>query len=226
MNVVTLILKKLNKDTLGELILNVDKPTTKIIGAVILALLAVIIQILPPLFSSSWDMRIDLVAITWILCWLIFGLKPALLCILISAPIIGFVGTGGWVGATMKSVASIWMFVIPGIIAWKTGGVKQLMENKRLLVVASILAIIVRIGVTLVFNFYFALPFFFEWTPNDILVYFSDATIFGFDGLGAYVTEVAFWNTIQAIIDLMVSLGIGLIILRRIPELITNPKNK
>ena len=208
--------------------MNIDRPTIKIAGAAILASLAVIMQILPPIFISPWSMRIDLVAIPWILCWIIFGLKPALLSILISAPLIGFVGplAGGWVGATMKSVASIWMFVIPGIIAWKSGGTKHLLENKRLFVIASILAIIVRVGVTVIFNFYFALPFFYYMTPNDIIGFFSEATIFGLAGLGAYIGEVAFWNTIQAIVDLTASLSIGLIILRRIPGLATKQKNK
>jgi len=208
--------------------MNLNRPTIKIAGATILASLSVIMQILPPIFVSPWLMRIDLVAIPWILCWIIFGLKPALLSILISAPLIGFVGplAGGWVGATMKSVASIWMFVIPGIIAWKSGGAKHLLENKRLFVVASISAIIVRVGVTVIFNFYFALPFFFYMTPDDIIGYFSEVTIFGLVGLGAYITEVAFWNTIQAIIDLTTSLGIGLAILRRFPGLTTKPKKE
>lgn len=208
--------------------MNLNRPTIKIAGAAILASLAVIMQILPPIFISPWTMRIDLVAIPWILCWIIFGLKPALLSILISAPLIGFVGplAGGWVGATMKSVASIWMFVIPGIIAWKAGGTKHLLENKRLFVVASIFAIIVRVGVTIIFNFYFALPFFFYMTPDDIIGYFSEITIFGLAGLGAYITEVAFWNTIQAIIDLTTSLAIGLIILRRFPELTPDSLNE
>jgi len=207
--------------------MNINRPTIKIAGAAILAALAVIMQILPPIFGTLWGMRIDLVAIPWILCWIIFGLKPALLSILISAPLIGLVGplAGGWVGATMKSVASIWMFVIPGIIAWKSGGTKHLLENKRFFVIASILAIIVRVGVTVIFNFYFALPFFYYMTPNDIIDFFSKTTIFGLAGLGAYIGEVAFWNTIQAIIDLTASLSIGLIILRRIPGLATKQKN-
>ena len=208
--------------------MNLNRPTIKIAGATILASLAVIMQILPPIFVSPWLMRIDLVAIPWILCWIIFGLKPALLSILISAPLIGFVGplAGGWVGATMKSVASIWMFVIPGIIAWKTGGAKHLLENKKLFVIASISAIIVRVGVTVIFNFYFALPFFFYMTPDDIFGYFSDVTIFGLVGLGAYITEVAFWNTIHAIIDLTTSLAIGLIIFRRLPGFKNKLKNE
>ncbi len=208
--------------------MNIDRPTIKLSGATILASLAVIFQILPPIFVSPWLMRIDLVAIPWILCWIIFGLKPALLSMLISAPLIGFIGpvAGGWVGATMKSVATVWMFLIPGLIAWKKGGAKRLLENKRLFVLTSILAISVRVIVTVIFNFYFALPFFFYMTPNDIIGFFSEKTILGFAGIGAYISEVAFWNVLQAIIDLIASLAIGLIILRRLPELTTKTKKE
>ena len=208
--------------------MNLNRPTIKIAGATILAPLAVVLQILPPLFVSPWTMRIDLVAIPWMLCWIIFGLKPALLSILISAPLIGFLGpfAGGWVGATMKSVASVWMFVIPAIFASKTGGAKHLLENKRLFVLAGVLAISVRILVTLLFNFYFAIPFFFNMTPDAIISFFSSVTTLGYIGLGAYITEVAFWNTIQGIIDLFASLIIGLVILRRFPELTADSLNE
>jgi len=208
--------------------MNLNRPTIKIAGATLLAPLAVILQILPPLFVSPWTMRIDLVAIPWILCWIIFGLKPALLSILISAPLVGFLGpfAGGWVGATMKSVASIWMFLIPAIFAWKTGGTKRFLENKGFFVLVAALTILVRVVVTVIFNFYFAIPFFFNMTPDAIIGFFSSVTTLGFIGLGAYIAEVAFWNTIQGIIDLSASLIIGLIILRRFPELTPDSLNE
>ncbi len=207
--------------------MNLQNPTIKIAGAAVLAPLAVILQIIIPLFITPWDMRIDFVAIPWILCWIIFGLKPALLSLLISAPLVGFLGpfAGGWVGATMKSVASVWMFLIPAVFAWRIGGTKRLLENKGFFAVAGVLAIVVRVIVTLVFNFYFAIPFFFSMTPDDIIGFFSGVTTLGFVGLGAYITEVAFWNTIQGIIDLSASLIIGLIILRRFPGLTTETSN-
>ena len=207
--------------------MNLDRPTIKLAGATLLAPLAVILQILPPIFVTPWSMRIDLVAIPWMICWIIFGLKPALLSLLISAPLVGFLGpfAGGWIGATMKSVATIWMFLIPALIAWKTGGTKNLLENKRLFVLAGALALIVRAVVTVIFNFYFAIPFFLNWSPETIISIFSSANTLGFIGLGAYIAEVAFWNTIQGIIDLTASLILGLIIFRRIPALAAETKN-
>ena len=214
--------------------MNLNRPTIKLAGATLLAPLTIILQALPPIFVTPWMLRIDLVAIPWMICWIIFGLKPALLCLLISAPLVGFVGpfAGGGVGAVMKPLASVWMFLIPAIFAWKVGGTKQLLKSKRLFVLAGILALLIRAAVTVLANFYFALPFFFGMTPDSIIVMFSSADALSFFGnslgligLGAYIGEVAFWNTIQGIIDLIVSLTLGLIIFRRIPALAAEPTN-
>ncbi len=215
--------------------MNPDRLTVKLSGAAVLAPLSVILQVLAPLFITPWFMRIDLVAVPWILCWILFGFEAALLSLVISVPLVGVLGpfAGGWVGATMKSVASVWMFVIPAIFAWKTGGTKRLLENKRLFVLTGVLAIVVRVLVTLLFNFYFALPLFFGWTAEDIISMFSTtarlsfaANSLGLIGLGAFITEVAFWNTIQGIIDLSASLLIGLVLLRRFPGLTTESLNE
>ncbi|PVX27136.1 MAG: hypothetical protein CW716_03875 [Candidatus Bathyarchaeum sp.] len=215
--------------------MNIDRPTIKLAGATILAPLTIILQALPPILVTPWGMQIDLVALPWMICWIIFGLKPALLSLLISAPLIGFVGpfAGGAIGATMKPLATIWMFLIPAIFAWKLGGTKQLLENKRLFVLAGVLALVVRAVVTVLANFYFALPVFFNMTPDTIIGMFSDpkwlsffGNSLGVIGLGAYVAEVAFWNTIQGIIDLAAGMMVGIIIFRRLPGLTSKPANK
>ena len=201
--------------------MNIERPSVKIAGAALLAPLAVILQIFVPLFVTPWGMQIDLVAIPWMICWIIFGFKSALLSLLISAPLVGFLGpfAGGWVGASMKSAATIWMFLIPAIFAWKLGGTKQLLENKKMFVLAGAIALVVRAIIAVIFNFYFAIPFFFNMSPNDIINLFEGTTVLGFVGIGAYIGEVAFWNTIQGIIDLTGSFIIGVILFRRIPSL-------
>lgn len=215
--------------------MNINRPTIKLAGAAILAPLTIIMQSLPPIFVTPWMLRIDLVAIPWMICWIIFGLKPALLCLLISSPLIGFIGPfqGGPIGAIMKPLATIWMFLIPAIFAWKIGGTKRLLENKRIFVLAGILALSIRAIVTVLVNFYFALPVFFYMTPDSIIGMFSlpgNLSFFGNSlgliGLGAYVAEVAVWNTIQGIIDLAGAMLIGLIIFRRIPSLTPEQKNE
>lgn len=215
--------------------MNLNRPTVKLAGATLLAPLAVILQIFVPLFATPWGMQIDIVAIPWMICWIIFGLKPALLSLLISAPLVGFLGpfAGGWVGATMKSVATIWMFLIPAFFAWKAGGTKQLLENKKVFAIAGIVSLIVRAVVTVIFNFYFALPFFYGMSSDAIIGMFSSTETLSFIGqslgvlgFGAYVAEIAFWNIIQGIIDIVASFTIGIILFKRIPSLAPETKRK
>lgn len=201
----------------------IERPTIKIAAASLLAPLAVLMQILPPIFITPWFMRIDLVAVPWILCWIVFGLRTSLLCILISAPLVGVLGpaAGGLVGMVMKSIASVWMFLIPAIFAHKVGGVQKLFENKLLFGFAILGALLTRALVTVIFNFYFALPVFFGMTPDAIFGFFTAlqsffGKSFGLIGLGAYIAEIAFWNTIQGIIDILVSSALGIIVLRRL----------
>lgn len=201
-----------------------EKKTIKIAGAAVLAPLSVILQVLPPMFVTPWFMRIDLVAVPWVLCWILFGFKSALLSLLISVPIVGALGpfAGGWVGAIMKSVASIWMFTIPALFTWRKSEISSFLTNKKLYVFTSFLAIIIRDVVTVVFNFYFALPVFFNLTQRQVIEFFSNPGFLSFFGhslgligLGAYISEVAFWNSLQGIIDMYVALIIGFIVLQR-----------
>lgn len=198
--------------------------TVRVAGAAVLAALAVVIQILPPLFVTPWFMRLDLVAIPWVLCWLLFGFDAALLSLLVSVPLVGVLGpfAGGWVGAVMKAVASVWMFAVPALFALKMGGSKSLILKKRAFVVASVAALLVRAIVTVLFNFYFALPVFFNMSTNDIIQFFSFSQSFvglsfGLVGLGAFVAEVAFWNTAQGIIDIYAAYVVGFLVRRRVP---------
>jgi len=203
-----------------------SKITVKVAGAAVLASLSVVMQALPPLFVTPWFMRVDLVAVPWVLCWLLFGFDSALLSLLVSVPLVGVLGpfAGGWVGAIMKSVASVWMFAVPALFAWRMGGARSLILKKLVYVVASVAALLVRAVVTLFFNFYFALPFFFPaWfkTPADIINFYTFYQSFvgqslGLVGLSAFIGEVAFWNTVQGIIDIYVAYVIGFLVERRI----------
>jgi riboflavin transporter FmnP len=202
-----------------------EKTTIKIAGAAVLAPLSVVLQALPPIFVTPWFMRIDLVAVPWVLCWILFGFKSALLSLLISVPIVGALGpfAGGWVGAIMKSVASVWMFAIPALFTWKKNTISSFLTNKKLYVSTGLLAIGVRNVITVLFNLYFAIPVFFNMTTEQVIQFFSNPMFLSFFGhslglvgLSAYIGEVVFWNTIQGIIDMYVALAIGLIVLQRI----------
>ncbi|MBS7657511.1 hypothetical protein KEJ33_06280 [Candidatus Bathyarchaeota archaeon] len=150
--------------------------TTKLVGAAVLAPLSVLLQGLPPMFLTPWFMRIDFAAVPWVVCWIVFGWRSALLCLLISAPLVGFLGpfAGGIVGAVMKSVASVWMFIVPALFADKLRGFQNLFRRRVWLLVACASAIMARVLCTLFFNLYFALPVFFKMDYATIIAFFSN----------------------------------------------------
>lgn len=193
-------------------------------GAAVLAALSVSLQVLPPIFLTPWFMRIDIVAVPWVLAWILFGFRSSVLSLIISIPLVGVLGpfAGGWVGAIMKSAASIWMIVIPAAFAYKLGAT-SLLQRRWLYAVASILAIAVRDIATIFFNLYFAIPFFFGMTVEQVIEFFSNPFFqsfvgqsLGVVGLGAVAAEIAFWNSIQGFIDLYVSLTLGLAVIHRL----------
>lgn len=216
------------------MVYSAKRPAVKIAGAAVLAALAGIMQSLPPVFITPWFMRIDFVAIPWVLCWILFGFDAALLSMIISLPIVGFVGpfAGGPVGMTMKPVASVWMFAVPALVAWKIGGSRSFVLDKRVFVGGGLLALLVRAMVTILFNFYFALPVFYGMSATEIIGFFDALKSFvgqslGLVGFGLFAGEVAIWNTIQGILDLYAAYLIGLVVQRRIspaPKALGNAK--
>jgi len=194
-----------------------NRPTVKITGAAVFVPIAALLQALPPIFVTPWFMRIDFVGVSWVLCWSLFGFKAAFISLLISAPLVGVLGiAGGWVGAVMKSMASVWMFAVPALFARLVGGYDQLTRRRVIFAFSSLAAIVVRDMVTSLFNFYFAIPFFYGMSPSSIVEMFSTPRFqsflglsLGLVGVGAYIAEVVFWNTVQGAIDIYSSLVIG-----------------
>lgn len=145
----------------------------------------------------------------------------------ISVPLVGVLGpfAGGIVGAVMKAIASVWMVVVPALFVWKKGGARYLLTHKKVFIMASVAAIAVRAFVTVLFNFYFALPVFFNMTPDMIIEFFANPIFqsvvgrsLGLVGFGAFVAEITFWNALQGLIDMYVAFVIGFIVLRRFPS--------
>jgi len=203
---------------------NSRKSMLKLTGAAALAPISVLFQVSPPIFLTPWFMRLDFAAVPWIICWMLFGFKASLLCMFISAPLIGFLGpfAGGWVGALMKISASIWMVAIPALFTLKTKNSINLLKNKRLFILASLTAILIRDLATVFLNLYFAIPVFFGMSSKQVLEFFTNprfqsfiSHFLGLTWFTAYFVEVTFWNTLQSLIDLYISLIIGLIVLKR-----------
>jgi riboflavin transporter FmnP len=209
----------------GQMLVDRSKTTTRIAGAAVLAPLSVLLQALPPIFITPWGMRIDLVAVPWVVCWMFFGLRTSLLCILVSAPLVGALGpfAGGWVGAIMKSTASVWIILVPAFLNYEWNKIGSGTNIWRRFVPATICAILVRDVATLLFNLYFALPVFYGMSPDQVISFFGDSRFqsfptiaLGIIGVGAYIVEIVLWNTVQGFIDAYASFVVGSIAVKRL----------
>ncbi|MHA1238482.1 MAG: hypothetical protein ACTSSJ_04475 [Candidatus Odinarchaeia archaeon] len=183
--------------------------TIKIGGAAIFAAMSSILQFFP-LIATPWGMIIDLVAVPWVLCYFIFGFEAALLCSLISLPAVGIIGGGGIIGASMKFIASIWMFLIPALFTLRDPeGRAGLIKNPAKFAVVSCIAIGFRDLFTILFNFYFAIPVFFGLSVDEVAQFAASTDLFGFfatyDPIISFALIIAFWNTVLGVIDLVVT---------------------
>ena len=167
-------------------------------------------------------MKIDLVALPWIICWISTGASGAILSALISVPIVGFLEpfvAGGWVGGLSKFLASVWSFLIPSLMV-ALGTKKEDLVNKKSLAVATSLAIAATRAIVMsLFNYYLAIPWYYGIKPEEFLDMLEKGMgglglLFGFKGITLYLVEISFWNALQAIIEFWVAIYLYRVLMR------------
>ena len=178
------------------------------------AALSAVLGFLPPFFQVPWMMKIDLVAVPWVVCWLSLGAFPAMLSALISVPIVGFLepfGAGGWVGGISKFLASIWTFLIPAALV--RAGMKRerfTSDNKVALLITGAI-VVVRAAFMTAFNYYLAIPWYYGIRIDDFIALLDRGLgllklAIPVSGLMLFVCEMSFWNSLQAVIEFWAAL--------------------
>ena len=111
--------------------------------------------------SPTFGMWIDIVAVTWIVALLLFDLKMSLLVSLVGALIITLFAPDTWLGAGMKWIASlpIWLFLGIWLNILKKD--RNYYRQKKNLIVPFLLGLIIRLLIIIPLNYYFAIPI---WT--------------------------------------------------------------
>ncbi|MCQ5337528.1 MAG: hypothetical protein NO475_05000 [Candidatus Methanomethylicia archaeon] len=156
-----------------------------------LTLILEIMNRLVPL-RAPWGMSIDFVAIPLIITFFIFGIKYALFVSLGMFIILTAIGYGVIIGAVMKTVCSTSMIIILWIIS-KFSSKYTSMINYT---IASLLAIITRCIISIILNYYWAIPLFFGIPIEKAIEVFFFGSIIGF------IVYVSIMNIGQGIIDL------------------------
>ncbi len=145
-----------------------------LVATAVMSTIAIGMDLLP-LPRVIWGMKIDLVGAIWVLTFFLYGWKPALTVSSITAIYIAMFSSTGYVGAVMKFIATIPMFLVPAaMIKLPFFHQKESRVYERIIVIvaATILASLTRLILATAVNLYWAIPIWFGMTPEQALAYF------------------------------------------------------
>ena len=171
-----------------------------IVSTAVLAALSIIFELIPS-FRVFWGMKIDFVGVMWVLAYFLYGLNEALCVSAITTLFILLYSPTGLVGATMKFVATVPMFLVPaGLLHLPIFTQRASKAFNRILtiMVTGTLAILVRIAVTSLVNYYWAVPLFLGIPSSVLLERFFGGSVL------AFVAYVASMNLLQGVVDVVV----------------------
>jgi len=142
--------------------------------------------------SPQFGMWIDIVAVTWIIAFFLFGWRMSLIVSTVGALVITLFAPDTWLGASMKWVASCPMWVFPALLLKFRRKNPAYYVNPLNLFVPLILALFVRCLLVIPLNYYYALPI---WTGLT--------TAKAMAAIPWYI--IALFNIIQGVVDVGVA---------------------
>jgi len=175
--------------------------------------LSAIVGFFPPLFQVPWMMKVDLVAVPWVVCWTWIGAFPATLSALLSVPIVGFLepfAAGGWVGGISKFLASVWTILVPAAVVRLGVDKEKLMNDNRKAALVSLAIALCRSVFMTAFNYYVAIPWYYGIDIENFIALLDKGLgllklVAPISGMSLFVLEMSFWNSIQAVIEFWAS---------------------
>ncbi|NJE76439.1 hypothetical protein E3E37_05845 [Thermococcus sp. ES12] len=178
--------------------------------------LSLLFDVMPIEMPTVWGMKIDLVAVPIIMVYLLTGFTGGLTAVLLLFAGLSVVSSASWLGAMMKSFATL--AVIVGFEVAKRATGFEFSTGRGDLVAFAVLAYLaglaVRIPLMLALNYYVALEIWLG-LPREQVVQAVESW-----------TGVPFWvaiglpNAIQSAIDVFLGLAATIPVLRRIPHLL------
>ena len=142
--------------------------------------------------SAQWGMWIDFVAVTWIMAFFLFGVKASFTVSLLGAVIITLFAPDTWLGASMK-----WMATMPVFLSLYLFLVIQkenpgYFRNWKNIIVPVILGIIVRSLIVIPVNYFYAIPIWTGMTPGQAM-----------GAIPWYI--IAGFNSVQTLIEVIIA---------------------
>ncbi|MCJ7631990.1 hypothetical protein MUP77_06305 [Candidatus Bathyarchaeota archaeon] len=160
--------------------------------------LSIILDLLP-LPRVVWGMKIDLVGAIWVLSFFLYGWKSALGVSTVVSIYIAMFSPTGYVGALMKFIATIPMFLVPTLIIhlpFFSKKESKVFSSIMVIIAMTVLASLARLLIATTVNLYWAIPIWWVTTPDQVLTRLG--------GLWPLVIFVASLNIVQGIVDILI----------------------
>lgn len=142
--------------------------------------------------SPQWGMWIDIVAVSWIIAFFLYGVKLSLIVSLMGALIITLFAPETWLGASMKWAATVPMWLSLYIFLLLGKKKPEVFKKFKFLTIPLLAGLILRIMIVLPFNYFYALPIWTKMTPAQ-----------AWTAIPWYV--IAGFNVIQGILDVILA---------------------
>ncbi len=142
--------------------------------------------------SPQWGMWIDIVGVTWVIGFLLFGLRTSVIISIVGAIVITLFAPETWLGASMKWLASLPILILLGIWLIKKKKPLNHYNSPKYLIIPVLLGILIRCLIIIPVNYYYAIPI---WTGMSPEVAMST--------IPWYI--IALFNIIQSIIDVAIA---------------------
>lgn len=159
-----------------------------------LAALSAVVQLIHIGYQSpQWGMWIDVVAVSWMIAFFLFGVKSSFIVSSLGALVITLFAPDTWLGASMKWIATLPMWL--GLYGWMVFRQKDLAYYEKIknLIVPVVLGIIARSLLVIPLNYYYAIPIWTGMSPEKAMAAIPWFVIFGFNAVQAIIDVVLAW---------------------------------
>jgi riboflavin transporter len=159
-----------------------------------LAAISAVTQLVHLVYQSpQWGMWIDVVAVTWIVAYFLFGLRASILVSLLGALVITLFAPDTWLGAGMKWVATMPMWA--SLALWVSLRKKSPSQYSKItrLIIPIIIGIIIRCLLVIPLNYYYAIPIWTGMTPVKAMATIPWYIIAGFNAVQGILDVVLAW---------------------------------
>jgi riboflavin transporter FmnP len=173
----------------------IHKLTTREIAiAAALSALSATVQLIHVGYRSpQWGMWIDVVAVSWIIAYFLFGIRLSLLVTCIGALIITLFAPDTWLGASMKLIATV--PVILSLFVWQFARKKSISHysNINKIIIPLVLGIMLRCLIVIPLNYYYAIPIWTGMTPSVAMKAIPWFVIAGFNIVQSIIDVILAW---------------------------------